>query len=321
MGESLTRMSDDDRLAVLPYAAIVGHENLKLALEIAFVSPAVQGVLVSGQRGTAKSTAVRAFCRMVYGDLPVTLPINATEDRVLGGWNIDALMRSRAEIVPGLLEEAGERGLLYVDEVNLLDDYLVNVILDVASTGYLTVQREMLDQRLRLSFTLVGTMNPEEGGLRPQLLDRFGLMVVVDALPDREQRRKVLEAVLAFDEARRTADTPWLQGRLEEDERRRAELHAARKRVGEIDFGREVASLCADIASAFQAAGQRGEYVTAFAARAKAALDGASTVEADHVAVVAPMALIHRTPAGVNGGTAVWTADDDAKLRELVERA
>src|SRR5262245_9456393 len=130
------------RIDLLPYSAIVGQDQIKLALELAFVAPRLGGVLLSGQRGTAKSTAVRAFSVMMYGVLPVTLPINATEDWVVGGWKLDELLRSKPVEQPGLLEEAGEKGLLYVDEVNLLDDHIVNIILDVTSTGVLVVERE-----------------------------------------------------------------------------------------------------------------------------------------------------------------------------------
>src|SRR5262245_20775657 len=161
-------------IRLLPYARIVGQEQLKLALELAYVAPRIGGVLVSGHRGTAKSTAVRAFAQMVSGELPVTLPINATEDRVVGGWKIESLLKAKGkpEVNPGLLEVANGR-LLYVDEVNLLDDHIVNLILDVASTGVLDVQREGFSRNVETRFTLVGTMNPEEGILRPQLLDRF----------------------------------------------------------------------------------------------------------------------------------------------------
>jgi magnesium chelatase subunit I len=168
-------------IQILPYALLVGQAQLKLALELAYIAPRLGGVLISGQRGTGKSTAVRAFSQMMYldengqGRLPVTLPINATEDRVVGGWNLHKLVKGELEPQIGLLEEA-DGGLLYVDEVNLLDDHIVNIILDVTSTGVLVVQREGKSEQKPVSLTLVGTMNPEEGGLRPQLLDRFGLM-------------------------------------------------------------------------------------------------------------------------------------------------
>ncbi|RBM16858.1 AAA family ATPase [Streptomyces sp. PT12] len=172
---------------ILPYSLLVGHRELRTALEIAYVNEAVGGVLATGQRGTAKTTTVRAFTMMTVGRLPVTLPIGATDDRVLGGWQIKKLMRGAAEPEDGLLVEAAKSParMLYVDEINLLDDYLVNIILDVVSTGVLSVQREGRAEELHdVNFALVGTMNPDEGGLRPQLLDRFGL--VADVLPEED---------------------------------------------------------------------------------------------------------------------------------------
>jgi magnesium chelatase subunit I len=307
-------------LAILPYSALVGQKDLRLALEIAYVTSGIGGVLISGERGTAKSTAVRAFCRMAYGALPVTLPINATDDRVLGGWHIDELMKGEAKLQRGLLQEAHER-LLYIDEVNLLDDHLVNLILDVASTGLLTVQREGMDVRVEVKFTLVGTMNPEEGGLRPQLLDRFGLMVLVDSLGSRDERRAVLEAVLEFDAARAAdAPTEWLLERLREDGICRERLERARAAVTTLPFAPGVASLCADIADAFGAAGHRGDYVSAMAARAKAAIDDAAKVEPKHVFQVAPLALVHRRHSAFQtSGKPAWTVDDSRRLRELVD--
>jgi magnesium chelatase subunit I len=210
-------------IPILPYSRIVGQEQIKLALEIAYVAPQrLGGVLISGQRGTGKSTAVRAFAQIVDGQLPVTLPINATEDRVVGGWKIDALMRSESTWQPGLLEEANGR-LLYVDEVNLLDDHIVNIILDVTSTGVLVVQRDGQNkQSEKVAFTLVGTMNPEEGGLRPQLLDRFGLMVSVAAETDAEKRLAILQNVLAFDQAiaalEQTGASEWLDRARQQDQ-------------------------------------------------------------------------------------------------------
>ncbi|HIE02955.1 MAG TPA: hypothetical protein EYP59_22185 [Thiotrichaceae bacterium] len=144
---------------ILPYSRIVGQDSIKLALELAYIAPTIGGVLLSGHRGTGKSTAVRAFALMMSEKLPVTLPINATEDRVIGGWKIDELMRGEPKWQDGLLKKAND-GMLYVDEVNLLDDHIVNIILDVTSTGVLEVQRDARDsQPENIAFTLVGTMN------------------------------------------------------------------------------------------------------------------------------------------------------------------
>ena len=304
---------------VMPYSAIVSQDDVKCALEVAFVVPAMAGVLLSGQRGTAKSTAVRAFAQMVYGGLPVTLPINATDDRVVGGWRLDDLMRGEAQYRPGLLEEAGKKGMLYVDEVNLLDDHIVNLILDVLSTGVLSVQREMVDREVtRLAFSLVGTMNPEEGGLRPQLLDRFGLMVGVQPANDKKSRRQILDAVLAFDEARNAPrSTRWLRNAQAADREHSERLHAAQEAFADVEIPKRVRQRCAQLGEALALAGHRGEYVTALAARGLAAIEGAPEVTAEHVVAVAPMALAHRTVAAFEGGDSGWTPDNQQKLESI----
>jgi magnesium chelatase subunit I len=306
----------------LPYSEIVGQDQIKLALELAYVAPRLGGVLLSGQRGTAKSTAVRALSVMLYGALPVTLPINATEDRVVGGWKLDELLRSNPVEQPGLLEEAGEKGLLYVDEVNLLDDHIVNIILDVTSTGVLVVEREGRDEVKQIHFTLVGTMNPEEGGLRPQLLDRFGLMV--DVKTDDARRGDVLTTMLAYDAAlqRRRAGSadPWLTAARRRDRERKAHLVKARKTFSRVDVG-PVAAQCIELARTFQAPGHRGEFALALAARACAALDGAEVVTSAHLARVAPLALQHRRLLTTQGEQAAWGAAEDEIARRVLDVA
>ena len=173
------QQAEQTKIPVLPYSLIVGQASLKLALELAYIMPRLGGVLLSGHRGTGKSTAVRAFAQMVYeGEMPVTLPKNATEDREVGGRAVRDMLQKKPKWQKGLLLEAKKK-LLYVDEINLLDDHIVNIILDVTATGKLVVARDGNSESYDVPFTLVGTMNPEEGGLRPQLLDRFGLMVNV----------------------------------------------------------------------------------------------------------------------------------------------
>lgn len=303
---------------ILPYSRVVGQDDFKLALELAYLSPGIGGVLVSGQRGTAKSTTVRAFAKVAFGQLPVTLPINATDDRVVGGWRIDELMQGNAKQQPGLIEEAGESGLLYIDEVNLLEDHLVNIILDVVSTGILTVQREGIDVQKEVRFILVGTMNPEEGGLRPQLLDRFGLMVTVEAEHDPERRRQILEVVLALDEARATGNRNWLDEAQAEDAEHGKRLRQARSLVYDLHFAQDVATACARVAAEFDAAGHRADYVMALAARALAALDNAQEVTPSHVRRVAKLSLQHRRGDIAPGGRTEWTAEDDARIDTIL---
>ncbi|MFC8538674.1 AAA family ATPase [Streptomyces sp. NPDC057249] len=301
---------------ILPYSRIVGQDELKLALELNYIAPAIGGVLIAGRRGTAKSTVVRAFALMTGGCLPVTLPINATDDRVLGGWELDALMHGEARRQPGLLEEAHEKGLLYVDEVNLLDDHIVNIILDVVSTGVLSVQREGIDTEAHVSFGLVGTMNPEEGSLRAQLLDRFGLMVTAAEL-DIEERHRMITTVLAFEEERLVPGSAWLRAAEDDNERLRDALTAARERLTEVRLDRDISRLCAEAAARTGAVGQRGDLLVAKAARALAAKDGARTVERAHVRRVVPLALRHRRPDSVHGPEPAWGPEEESALDEL----
>ncbi|MFF1702306.1 AAA family ATPase [Streptomyces sp. NPDC058252] len=303
---------------ILPYSRVVGQDDLKLALELNHVAPRIGGVLIAGQRGTAKSTIVRAFALMMYGELPVTLPINATDDRVVGGWQLDALMRGQTRKQPGLLEEADDKGLLYVDEVNLLDDHVVNIILDVASTGVLSVQREGLASAKQLSFGLVGTMNPEEGGLRPQLLDRFGLMVTAADL-DTDARHRMIRTVLAFEEERTRDPSEWLDEAERHNAAVRDRLQAARERFSQVEVPDGVLRRCAEAAGQLDAVGQRGEIVATQAARALAALDGVPRVEQRHLLRALPLALRHRRPEAAHGGTFDWGPDDHARIKDLFD--
>jgi magnesium chelatase subunit I len=303
---------------VLAYSHIVGQEQLKLALELSYLAPKIGGVLISGERGTAKSTAVRAFSIMMYDQLPVTLPINATDDRVLGGLAIDELLSGRVTEQPGLLEEAAGAGLLYIDEVNLLDDHIVNIILDVSSTGLLSVQREGVDRRMSLSFSLVGTMNPEEGSLRPQLLDRFGLMVDVTVELDPAQRREIMLTVLRHDAARWMGKSDFIKNGESADLLLRQRLERAKERLSLVEAGTAL-SMIAEVAAGFEAVGHRGDVVMLFAARALAALDGDHQIRPEHIKKVAPLALQHRRREAGRRGPGLWSTVDDEKLTTILQ--
>ena len=297
------------RNAILPYSLIVGQDDLKLALEIASVVPSVGGVLITGQRGTAKTTTVRSFAIMLTGCLPTTMPIGVTDDRVLSGWDIKSLIEGKVVRKEGLLQQATDSParMLYIDEVNLLDDYIVNITLDALSTKILAVDRDHLSLEPRLvRFTLVGTMNPDEGWLRPQLLDRFALMAEVEAAPSTDERKQILETVVRFDQERSDLDSGKPEGEFitaarRRDDQKREELVAAKERAPGLPFAEDVLPACATLAARYQAAGHRGELALIRAARGAAAIKAAKVITTAHVRQVAKLALMHRRGKGTPG--------------------
>ncbi|MFD7711152.1 putative cobaltochelatase [Streptomyces sp. NPDC059785] len=307
-----------------PFTAVVGQDDLRLALLLNAVSPAVGGVLVRGEKGTAKSTAVRALsalmptvdvvsgCRFscdpdspdpacpdgphapgAFESRParmVELPVGASEDRLVGALDIErALAEGVKAFEPGLLADA-HRGILYVDEVNLLHDHLVDLLLDAAAMGASYVEREGVSVRHAARFLLVGTMNPEEGELRPQLLDRFGLTVEVAASREPDQRVEVVRRRLAYDDDPDGFAARWAG----EETAVRARIVAARELLPSVRLGdaalRQIAATCA----AFEVDGMRADIVMARTATALAAWAGRTDVLAEDVRQAALLALPHR---------------------------
>ncbi|MBB2772497.1 MULTISPECIES: magnesium chelatase subunit D family protein [Mycolicibacterium] len=276
-----------------PFSAIVGHDRLLLALLLCAVRPEIGGVLIRGEKGTAKSTAVRGLAQIlsrVDGGALVELPIGATEDRVVGSLDLQKVLRDGEHAFsPGLLARA-HGGVLYVDEVNLLHDHLVDVLLDAAAMGRVHIERDGISHTHEARFVLIGTMNPEEGELRPQLLDRFGLTVDVAASRDVDVRVEVIRARMAFEAdptgfADRHAD---LDAALA---RRVAEARALVPSVMLPDNElRRIAALCA----AFDVDGMRADLVVARTAVAHAAWRGELTVGEEDIRVAAELALPHR---------------------------
>ncbi|MGR3494483.1 magnesium chelatase ATPase subunit I [Citreimonas sp.] len=305
-----------------PFTAIVGQAAMKQAMVLTAVDPGIGGVLVFGDRGTGKSTAVRALAALlppirviegsptnaetledqpawadpradVTAEVPtpvVDLPLGATEDRVTGALDIErALTQGVKAFEPGLLARAN-RGYLYIDEVNLLEDHIVDLLLDVAQSGENVIEREGLSIRHDARFVLVGSGNPEEGELRPQLLDRFGLSVEVRSPDDIEERIEVIRRRAAFDTDRAAFLRKWAA----EDAALREAILAARARLADVATPDATLRDCAQLCVALGSDGLRGELTLLRTARAQAAYEGAPAVTRAHLRAVAPMALSHR---------------------------
>ena len=320
--------------ATYPFVAIVGQERMKTGLILAIINPTLSGILIRGEKGTAKSTAIRGLAEILplietvrdcpfqlapdeqgevcaecthlscrerreRGDAPevvrrkvavVELPVGATEDRVVGTLDLEhALREGEKHFDPGLLA-AAHRGILYVDEVNLLDDHVVDVLLDSAAMGVNTVEREGVSYTHPARFTLVGTMNPEEGELRPQLLDRFGMCVTIEGVQETEQRVEIMERRVAFDE------NPGLfAGRWNGDsERLAAGIVRAMALYPEVQIRREllfeIARYCIDVG----VDGHRGDIIMLKAAKTLAAYRGREEAAPEDIEEAAQYVLPHR---------------------------
>ncbi|MGH8886159.1 MAG: VWA domain-containing protein [Egibacteraceae bacterium] len=334
-----------------PFSALVGAEDLALALVLNALSPAIGGVLVRGEKGTAKSTAVRglaallpavevvAGCRFSCdpvlpdpgcpdgphgADTPVQarparlveLPVGASEDRVAGSLDLErALVEGRRAFEPGLLARA-HRGLLYVDEVNLLGDHLVDLLLDAAAMGTNHVEREGVSVRHAARFQLVGTMNPEEGELRPQLLDRFGLTVEVRASRDPVLRAEVVRRRLAYEADPAAFAAAWADA----DAEVAARICAARTLLAQVVLGERALEAVVAACAAFDVDGLRADIVTAKAACALAAWSGRTEVCMEDVRAAALLALPHRRRRGPFESPGLDPEELDEALSEFEER-
>jgi magnesium chelatase subunit I len=311
-----------------PFSAIVGQDEMKLAIQIVAVDPKVGGVLALGDRGTGKSTAVRALADLLppiqvvkgcrYGCDPgssggtcpdcailktgkkiateskavpvIDLPLGATEDRVVGALDLEqALSQGVKAFSPGLLAQAN-RGFLYIDEVNLLEDHLVDLLIDVAASGENVVEREGLSVRHPARFVLVGSGNPEEGELRPQLLDRFGLSVEVKTPQDLDQRVLVIKRRDAFERD----PEAFREAYAADNEALRNHILKARKTLDKVVTGDDLLRTCAQLCQKLGTDGLRAELTLMRASRAYAAIQGKKTVTTAHLRAIAPLALRHR---------------------------
>lgn len=326
-----------------PFSAIVGQEDMKLAMILTAIDAKIGGVLVFGDRGTGKSTAVRGLAALlppikavagcpvhseVLQDCPdwaeigskrvvkrptpiVDLPLGASEDRVTGALDIErALVHGEKAFEPGLLA-AANRGYLYIDEVNLLEDHIVDLLLDVAQSGENVVEREGLSIRHPARFVLVGSGNPEEGDLRPQLLDRFGLTVDVRSPRDVPTRVEVMQRRAAYEEDHAAFMTRWRRA----DGRLRSKILRAREGLGDVETPQAALEDCASICIALGSDGLRGELTLLRAARALAAFDGDTIVTRAHLRRMAVPALGHR----LRRDPLDETGSDSRILRQLGE--
>jgi magnesium chelatase subunit I len=314
---------------VFPFTAIVGQEEMKLALQLNVIDPKIGGVMIMGDRGTGKSTTIRAIADLlpeieVVKDDPfnsdksdldlmgnevreaiqnnkpletefikipmVDLPLGATEDRVCGTIDIEkALTEGVKAFEPGLLAKAN-RGILYVDEVNLLDDHLVDILLDSAASGWNTVEREGISIRHPARFVLVGSGNPEEGELRPQLLDRFGMHAEIRTVKDPILRVKVVEERTSFDQN----PTIWINNYEEKQQELRDRIVAAQKVLPTVKISYDLRVKISEVCSQLDVDGLRGDIVTNRAAKAHAAYNGRDNVTVEDISKIITLCLRHR---------------------------
>ncbi|MDO4910934.1 MAG: AAA family ATPase [Corynebacterium sp.] len=272
-----------------PFSAIIGQDKLKLALILSAINPRIGGVLVRGEKGTAKTTTVRAFAEIISGPL-VNLPLGATEDRVVGSIDMETILTTgKATYKPGLLA-AADGGVLYVDEINLLADHLVDSLLDASATGRTRIERDGISYESPSRFVLVGTMNPEEGELRPQLLDRCGLSVDVAASKDPQERAVIIRTRLAFEEDAEGFVSQYAQAEKDLAQR----IAAATAVVGDVELSEDAILQIAQLCAAMDVDGMRADLVIARAAVAHAAWCGRGQVEEEDIRVAASLALPHR---------------------------
>ena len=322
-------MNKETALPIFPFSAIIGQEEMKLALQLNVIDPKIGGVMIMGDRGTGKSTTIRAIADLlpkidIVKDDPfnsdpkdlelmssevltrfrsgeemetepikipmIDLPLGATEDRVCGTIDIEkALTEGVKAFEPGLLAKAN-RGILYVDEVNLLDDHLVDILLDSAASGWNTVEREGISIRHPARFVLVGSGNPEEGELRPQLLDRFGMHAEIRTVKDPVLRVKVVEERTSFD----LNPQEWLDKYKEEQEAVTKRITDAQKLLPGMQVDYDLRVKISEICSILDVDGLRGDIVTNRAAKAYAAYNKRTEVELDDIKTIITLCLRHR---------------------------
>jgi magnesium chelatase subunit I len=299
-----------------PFAAIIGQEEMKLALQLNVIDPKIGGVMIMGDRGTGKSTTIRALADLLpditiikndpFNTDPkgleknyeteeikipmVELPLGATEDRVCGTINLkEILSGGSSTFEPGLLARAN-RGILYVDEINLLDDHLVDVLLDSAASGWNTVEREGISIKHPAKFILVGSGNPEEGELRPQLLDRFGMHAEITTIREPELRVKIVEERISFDQSPQT----WFEKYESEQFSIQDRIITAQNLLNQVTISQDFQLKISQVCSELQVEGLRGDIVSTRAAKALAAFENREEVTLEDIRRTITLCLRHR---------------------------
>jgi magnesium chelatase subunit I len=324
-------MSILKNLTNFPFAAIIGQEEMKLALQLNVIDPKIGGVMIMGDRGTGKSTTIRALADLLpdisiikndpfntdpkdFGEdyevenikIPmVELPLGATEDRVCGTINLkEILSGGDSTFEPGLLARAN-RGILYVDEINLLDDHLVDVLLDSAASGWNTVEREGISIKHPAKFILVGSGNPEEGELRPQLLDRFGMHAEIRTIRDPELRLRVVEERMSFDRSPEL----WFEKYENQQVAIQTRIRTAQQNLEKVTIQREFQLKISQICSELQIEGLRGDIVSTRAAKALTSFENRTEVTIDDIKRTITLCLRHRLRRdpmeSINSGTKI----------------
>jgi len=327
-------MSTVKNLTNFPFAAIIGQEEMKLALQLNVIDPKIGGVMIMGDRGTGKSTTIRALADLLpditiikndpFNTNPkdfskeyetenikipmVELPLGATEDRVCGTINLkEILSGGNSTFEPGLLARAN-RGILYVDEINLLDDHLVDVLLDSAASGWNTVEREGISIKHPAKFILVGSGNPEEGELRPQLLDRFGMHAEIHTIRDPNLRVKVVEERISFDQSPEL----WFEKYETEQLKIQSRIVMAQNLLNQVTISKEFQLKISQICSELEIEGLRGDIVSTRAAKALAAFENRLEVTLDDIKRTITLCLRHRLRRdpmeSINSGEKIETA-------------
>ena len=338
--------------AIYPFTAVVGQERMKRALVLNAVNARIGGVLIRGERGTAKSTAARALAALLptvetfsdcrFGCDPnrpttwctecrersengdkrkveliptpfVNLPVSATEDRVVGTLDIEkAIQKGERHFEPGVLADAN-RGLLYIDEVNLLDDHVVDLLLDSAAMGMNIVEREGISFSHPARFILVGTMNPEEGDLRPQLLDRFALSVDIRGIRETRERVLIMEHNLAYEEDPEAFREKWLPKEQELSQ----QITKAKKLLPEVQYSSKNLVDIANLSTSLQVDGHRSDLVILKTARAHAAFEGRTAITGRDISLAAELAYPHRLKRGPFQQSEVSAEELTEKIEQL----